>query len=183
MNDKLEVSKLIEKIPQPTGKGWEKNVKVPILEGRPGGGLIIGHSWDYSFYVYDVDGMLEKEISREFDVIPYSKEERDYWENKLGRQLSYAPNPFKRFYVDERGWMFVKTSRRTDDRKYRYFDIFNSEGKYVYKVPIADRDWMKSGDIQANSDPILVRGGRIYLVRDNPDGNIFISRCSISWNY
>lgn len=183
LDDELEVSKLIEKIPQPTGKDWAKKGKRPDLEVRPGGGLIIGHPWDYSFYVYDINGKLKKEIKRDYKVIPYPKEERDFWENTLGRQLSDAPYPYRHFFVDEQGWMFVRTNQRTDDRKYCYYDIFNSEGKYVYKVPIADRDWVTSGDIQARSDPFLVRGGRIYLVRDNPDGNIFISRNSISWNH
>lgn len=183
LDDEFKVSKLIEKIQQPTEKDWAKKAKRPDLDVRPGGGLIIGHPWDYSFYVYDINGKLKKEIIRDYKVVPYPKEERDFWENTLGRQLSHAPYPNRHFFVDEQGWMFVRTNQRTDDRKYCYYDIFNNEGKYVYKLPIADRDWVTSGDIQARSDPFLVREGRIYLVRDNPDGNIFVSRNSISWNH
>lgn len=184
LNDQIELSKLIEKIPQPTGKDWIKKMKRPVFEGWPGGGVIVGHTWDYSFYVYDTNGKLRKEIRRDYKVIPYPQEERDFWESTIGRELSKnAPYPYSHMFVDEQGWMFVRTTHRTADRKFCYYDIFNSEGKYLYKFPIADRDWVTSEDVQARSDPFLVRGGRIYLVRDNPDGNIFVSRNSISWNH
>lgn len=140
--------------------------------------MIIGHPWEYVFDVYDAHGKLKKRISRDYDLVPFSPDELAFW-RRLRDTYRDSPNPFSDFLVDERGWLFVKTSQWTPDRSRLYFDIFDGEGKYVNRIPFPARDPIRANDFWAPRDPFLVQGGKIYLVEEEQDGNLSVGRYSL----
>ncbi|TET74860.1 MAG: hypothetical protein E3J43_09190 [Candidatus Heimdallarchaeota archaeon] len=65
--------------------------------------------------------------------------------------------------------MFVQTFRRTEEGSY-YYDVFDSEGKYIAKVPlkVRPRDW---------------KNNKLYTIEEDEEGYQYVKRYKVIWRY
>jgi len=138
------------------------------------GSVVVGYSQDYELQVFNSDGKLVKKIIKEYEPVEISQsqiEERTKVipsDRKLDIPKFYCA--FQRFTMDDEGKIFVQTYEKTEDEEGFYYDIFDSEGKFMAKIPlkIRPRVWKKS---------------KLYSVEEDEEGYQYIKRYKITWNY
>lgn len=169
---------ILERLMFPTGRDWKDKIQRLILRAHPAGGVIVGHPWEYLFRFYDAAGKLSKVVSREFDPILATQKELEYRLRLNGSRRKFN-DPISDFIVDERGWLIIKTSRRTPDRKEQFFDVFDERGRYLAFLTLPTRDYI--GDAWALVEPFKVHKGRIYIVGEDDENNLVIRTYAVAW--
>jgi len=94
---------------------------------------------------------------------------------KIGGKLNF-PGYFPCFSdiaVDDKGRIFVKTFEREKNKKGAfYFDLFDEEGKYLAKMPIA---------INLDRDSVW-KNGKLYTVETSQEGVPMVKRFRVSFD-
>ena len=75
------------------------------------------------------------------------------------------------FYIDsdDEGNIYVQTYE-TDLENRDYYDVFNSEGKYITKITL-------------KGSPACWDRGKLYTIEEDEDGFEYVKRSKITWNY
>jgi hypothetical protein len=111
------------------------------------GAIYIGNFGDYSIKIFDQDGKQIKKIQREYDPVPISKEEKDEMASSIpdvpGTQVKkileypdFYP-PYERFILADDGRILVRTYEKGKTRKEWMWDVFDKEGRYIARIPLA----------------------------------------------
>lgn len=143
--------------------------------------IIWGNSEKYELRVLDPEGKLFKIISRDQRALKLTDREKELLKNSTsglyavkGGFKAIVPDlypAFQHISVDEDGRIFVKTYERVDDKKSDfYFDVFDSEGKYIAKF----KSWIR---------PHVWKKGKVYTIESNPDGFPVVKRYKVTWDY
>ncbi|MFC2161861.1 6-bladed beta-propeller [Acidobacteriota bacterium] len=124
----------------------------------------------YELQIYDLNGHLVQKISKDFDPVEideYEKEKRDL----IGRKgvPKYFP-AFEDLSIDEEGRIYVQTFERQLDKDEFYFDVFDSGGKYIAKIPL-------------KTLPAYWKNGKMYTFEKDENGYPYIKRYKVTWNY
>jgi hypothetical protein len=117
-------------------------------------------------------------ISKEYDPVRITEQEKiEYYESHYGQEeppegmeLSWDShhNPFIYLSIDDEGRVFVRTYEKAPNGQY-YYDVFNSKGKYIAKIPLEHR-------------PRVWKKNRLYAVSEDQQGYHQVRRYSVSWN-
>ena len=135
------------------------------LDGQ--GRLYLGSQKGYEIKVISLEGKLLKTIGRDYDPVAITKEDKD-------EMLKLIPNvsgvnikdmiqfpkvfpPYGNFVLADEGRLLVRTHEKGRAEKEYYWDVFDAEGRFVAKVPIAH-------EIR------LWRDGKVYFIVENEDG-------------
>jgi hypothetical protein len=135
---------------------------------------------DYDICVYDPEGKLIRRITRDYDPVKISEEEKEKYLQQL-RDLQLPPDIISkiniagarsalwRFIVDEDSRIFVENWEKTKDDNRPIFDIFDSAGKYIAKIPI-------------KGVPALFKKNKLYNIEEDEEGYQYVKRYKVSWN-
>ena len=139
--------------------------------------LVSGYAEEgYVLKIRDTSGNLMRKIEKEYT--PLEPTQQDIEERtadtppEMKRKLSipkYKP-PFRWMLADDEGRIYVYTYERTPDREKYYYDIFDAEGKYIFKIPLKSR-------------PHVILRNKIYTIAQDEDGYEFVKRFGIVWKY
>ncbi|MCK4645040.1 MAG: hypothetical protein KAU46_02205 [Candidatus Aminicenantes bacterium] len=66
--------------------------------------------------------------------------------------------------------MFVFTWEKVPDKDKRYFDVFDSEGKYIAKLPL-------------NRGTQVIKKNKLYAIEADEEGYHIIKRYKVTWKY
>ena len=79
---------------------------------------------------------------------------------------------FRSISIDQEGRVFAGTYERieTGEDYFYYYDVFDSEGKYIAKVPLrrSPRVWKKN---------------RLYTIEEDEEGYQYVKRYKVNWKY
>lgn len=75
---------------------------------------------------------------------------------------------FVHLSLDEDGRIFVKTYEKVKDGEGYYYDVFDSEGRYIAKVPLKTR-------------PGVWKTDKLYTIEEDEEGYLYIKRYSVEW--
>jgi hypothetical protein len=131
------------------------------------GRLYLGSQKGYEIKVLSLEGRLLKTIGRDYDPVAITKEDKD----GMLKQLSNVPGvnikdmiqfpkvfpPYGNFVLADEDRLLVRTYEKGRAEKEYYWDVFDAEGRFVAKVPIAH-------EIR------LWRDGKVYFIVENEDG-------------
>jgi len=142
--------------------------------------IIWGVITKYEIFVHNTEGNLIKKIVREYDGIKITGKEKeklieDYFgNNPVPPSITLTfPNrypPFIRFTCDEEGRIFVQTYEKTEDGERDYYDVFDSEGKYIARISL-------------KSLPIVWKNNKLFTIEEDEDGFQFVKRYKVTWKY
>jgi hypothetical protein len=146
------------------------------LDGQ--GRLYLGSQKGYEIKVLSLEGRLLKTIGRDYDPIAITKEDKD----GMLKQLSNVPGvnikdmiqfpkvfpPYGNFVLADEGRLLVRTYEKGRAEKEYYWDVFDAEGRFVAKVPIAH-------EIR------LWRDGKVYFFVEDEDGYKFLKCFRARW--
>jgi len=135
------------------------------LDGQ--GHLYLGSQRGYEIKVVSLEGKLVKTIGRDYDPVAITKEDKDEMLKLIPstsginiKDMIQFPEvfpPYGNFVLADEGRLLVRTYEKGRVKKEFYWDVFDADGRYIAKVPIAH-------EIQ------LWRDGKVYFFVENEDG-------------
>jgi hypothetical protein len=164
------------------GKDREFEVAKPGLSCAvsPNDTIVWGNSSRYELYVLSPEGKKIRTIRRKYDPPAMTAAFRKKTEEELsewaarGFKISF-PDRFPAFMdvsVDDRDWLWVRTYEPVgEEEDSYYFDIFDSEGKYLAKVPIR---------VNLNEKSVW-KSGSLYTIETSKEGFQMIKRFKVRW--
>ena len=137
-----------------------------------------GHMGKYELFVHNPDGKLIKKIVRDYDGIEITNQEKEKlikaWigDTQLPSYVNILfPDvypPFIRFSCDEEGRIYVQTYDKTEDGEGDYYDVFDSEGKYIARFSL--KYWA-----------IVWKKQKLYTIEEDEDGFQVVKRYRVTW--
>jgi hypothetical protein len=141
-----------------------------------GNQIVFGYQAEYEIQVFDANGNLVRRISKDYTPVKVTQMDAD--ERLEGEDLPPTilermtlPEfhcPFASLGADDEGRIFVMTYERTPDGAGYYFDVFDIQGRYIVKVPFANR-------------PELIKNGKLYTVEEDEQGYQIVKRYKVTW--
>jgi len=135
------------------------------LDGR--GNLYLGSQKGYEIRVISPEGNLLRTIGRDFDPVPITKEYKDEGLKLVSKvsgvnikdmiQFPAFFPPYSNFVLGDEGRLLVRTYEKGKTKEEYFWDVFDIEGRFVAKVPIAH-------------DMRLWRNGKVYFFVEDDEG-------------
>ena len=141
--------------------------------------ILWGHFTKYEIHVFSPEGTHTKSILKANNPLKITEEEKERLleESVPGNSPLRAsvefPNNYPVFLIftsDEEGRIFVQTYEKTQDREKDYYDVFDSEGKFIAKIALKSR-------------PYAWKNKKLYTIELDDDGFQKIKRFSVFWKY
>jgi hypothetical protein len=134
--------------------------------------FLYGHPGTYELKIFDPQGNIIKKITREYEHVPLSAEEKEEQKKAYGEEFAISPyHPaFSYLRTDDEGRIFVRTWEKPTSGDGFFYDVFDSDGKYISQIPL-------------NYEPRVIKNGKIYTIEQDEEGYQYVKRYSISWKY
>ena len=143
--------------------------------------IIWGFPDKYELNVLNPEGKLLKKIVKDHTLIKITQEEKDNtiketwggYENIPSEiKLSWDKyhNAFMFLILDEEERIFVRTYEKALDGMTYYYDVFDSEGKYIAKIPLKAR-------------PQVWKKNKLYTIEEDEEGFQVVKRYKVTWKY
>lgn len=140
--------------------------------------IIWGDFKKYEIHVCNPEGECIRKIIKEYDGMVITKEEEEKlikdWigdrpvPDSITLKFPKCYPPFIRFTCDEEGRIFVQTYEKTEDEEKDYYDVFDSEGKYIARITFRFR-------------PQIWKNKMMYCVEEDEEGFQVIKRYKVNW--
>jgi hypothetical protein len=148
----------------------------------PSDNIVWGDSKEYVLHILNQEGNLIKRVIKEHNPIEITAEDKEKYEKqyagpvKRGMRLNFRSHfpAFSEISVDDEERIFVKTYERVEGKEdLFYFDVFESGGKYIAKVPI-----------QASLNRYSIwKKHKLYTIEEDEEGYQMVKRYKIAWRY
>jgi len=163
---------LVDTIEYPNPSLFQRVINEKIYIGNPRKG--------YEIFVYNLEGDLLKKISKEYEPVEISGEERAEIRSIIkkgienpntplyGKEyniLKYWP-PFQYLFTDDKGRLFVMTYEEGEKSGHYLYDIFNPDGLFIGRVSLTNLISPIQWDIQY----VVAKGDRLYSLREKESG-------------
>ncbi|UCE41652.1 MAG: 6-bladed beta-propeller [Candidatus Aminicenantes bacterium] len=132
---------------------------------------------EYELRFHDADGKLKRIITREYDPISITSDDKDrLMEETFGnnptdqwdiRFPDHYP-PFSGFSFDDLGHLFVKRYEKETHEKGGLYDIFDAEGKYIAQTRL-------------KMNPMIWKKGHMYTIEDDEEELKVVKRYKVNW--
>jgi hypothetical protein len=142
--------------------------------------IIWGYSDKYELNILNKDGRLVRRIIRDYAPVKTTDDEKKDWikfafgnegvpfEVKV-KWPSYH-NAFRSFIVDDSGRIIVETYEKAVDERGVYYDVFDSEGRYLTRLVL-------------KTPPRAIRKDKLYTIEEDEEGYQLVKRYSVTWGY
>jgi len=140
--------------------------------------IIWGYSDKYEFEVLDRAGRVTRKIIKDYTPVEITKEEKQKWIRDSYGETGIPPdtevswdryhNAFRFMNIDDEGRIFVQTYEKTSNENGYFYDVFDSEGKYIAKIPLKVR-------------PRVWKKNKLYTVEEDEVGYQYVKRYKVTW--
>ena len=140
--------------------------------------IMWGITTKYEFSIINPQGKLIKKIVKDYNPEKITKEDKAkrikdmYGDNPVPSEvkLEFPKNfpAFREFTCDGQGRIFVRTYEKTKEKRGSYYDIFDSEGRYIAKVFLKVR-------------PRLWKQNKMYTIYEDEEGYRYVKRYKVEW--
>jgi len=153
------------------------NPFVPVLRWDMirGEHIVCGYGGEgYIFKIFDLEGKLIKSIHKDYDQVEVTDRDIEVEMRKHGiesRENIIVPDnkpPFRWINTDEEGRIFVSTWELIPESEGYYYDVFDTDGKYLLRVPI-------------KGEPLIFKNGKLYIIVRDDEGYQYIKRYKVTW--
>jgi len=164
-------------------KAWQPSLLCAVTQDD---NIVWAYPKKYEFHALNPEGKLIRKIIKDHEPLNVTQEDRERYMERYERILLRLPRPrgkiifpnhfpaFSDMSVDEEGRIFLETYERVIDKEnFYYFDVFDSEGKYIAKVPIL---------VRLNSASVWKKN-KLYTIEEDEEGFQVIKRYLVVWKY
>ncbi|MDH5706622.1 MAG: 6-bladed beta-propeller [Candidatus Aminicenantes bacterium] len=144
--------------------------------------IVWGNSKRYEVHILNPEGRLIRKIIKDYEPVNVTEEDQKRYKERLSRIPNFGfkiifPKYFPAFRdisVDEKGRIFLGTYERVENKEnFFYFDIFDSEGKYIAKVPM----------LVSLNRPFVWKKNKLYTIEEDEEGFQMVKRYKVTWRY
>jgi len=142
--------------------------------------IIWGDKRKYEINVISSEGKLIKKIIKDCKQKKMTEEDKkrllDEWFDGNPPPSRYTfefPKYFPAFHnfaCDEDGSIFVQTCEETEDGKEGIFDLFDTQGKHIARIPLRLRNF-------------ILKKGKLYTIEEDEEGYYYVTRYKVTWKY
>ena len=178
----LELLKIVTKEERGTRGLFDIGKSSLYCDVSPSDNIVWGDSKEYVLQILNQGGDLIKRIIKEHNPIEITAEDKERYEKqyaepvKRGMRINFRSHfpAFSEISVDDEERIFVKTYERVEGKEdLFYFDVFESGGKYIAKVPIKP---------SLNRDFVWKRN-KLYTLEEDDEGYHIVKRYKVIWRY
>ena len=178
LNSNLEVVSTLVKVAISPQTKREEFDQIPEFAVRRDDCLIFGYASDYTFKILSPEGEVTRMIKKKYDLFPIPDEVKKMEQDRIRNPQSTFEwpkyyRPFFDFFPDDNGRLFVLTAGDEVVESIYNCDVFDSEGRFLCKMPIK----LMSPFV------MTLTGDKLYAVDEDSEGNPFVRRYKITWNY
>jgi len=131
----------------------------------------------YEISVYDLEGNLRRKVRKEYTPINIPEEHKKKFlkeiESVAGEELRkkvYFPKhwpPFRYFFTDDNGRLFVMTYEKGKNLNEYEYDIFNANNVFVGRISLGNIQEIPLGELELD---VKARNNRLYCLREKESG-------------
>ncbi len=136
--------------------------------------IICGYPENYELEVYDPEGNLIRKIHKDSKPVKVSSDEIEEAKKRLPGPLKLDipkyHSAFRDLTADEEGRIYVRTWEKKGNSNGYYFDIFDSAGKFIVKIPLEFK-------------PVVWKNEKVYVIEEDENGFQVVKRYKVSWDY
>jgi hypothetical protein len=129
--------------------------------------IVCGFPESYEFQILDSEGIVIQRISKEYIPVEISEEEKEIRHLNQSNELPSHFPAFQDFSVDEEGRIYAQTYERQRDGDKFYYDVFESDGKYICKVRL-------------NALPQYWKNKKMYTIEEDESGFQYVKRYKVT---
>ena len=134
--------------------------------------VVCGISDQYGIKIFDSTGSLVQKITRDYDPVEITEQEKNEVEKEMPPGIKLAipkyHSAFQWIMTDDEGRIFVMTEEPAPGGRGYYHDVFDAEGRYLAKIPLAFR-------------PHLIKKNKFYTVAEDENGFHVVKRYRADW--
>jgi hypothetical protein len=134
--------------------------------------VVCGYPKTYEIKIFDKEGNPIRKIIKEYDPVEITKEDIEQVE-KLPPTIKLSIPKYHSAYqwliADDENRIFVLTRERIADGEGYYYDIFDSNGRYIAKIPLKFR-------------PQVWKKNKLYTIEEDTEGYQLVKRYKVKWN-
>jgi hypothetical protein len=130
--------------------------------------IVCGFRESYEFQILDSGGNVIQRVSKDYVPVEISEEEKEIRHLDQSNELPSHFPAFQDFSVDEEGRIYAQIYERQADRDKFYYDVFESNGKYICKVRL-------------NALPRYWKNRKMYTIEEDESGFQYVKRYKITW--
>ncbi len=162
-------------------KAWRPSLLCVVTQDD---NIVWAYPKKYEFQVLNPEGKLTRIITKDHEPVNVTNQDQEEYMEGYERSLSRLPRPrskiifpnhfppFNDISVDEKGRIFLRTYERVkNENNSLYFDVFDSEGKYIAKIPISAR---------LNSSSVWKKN-KLYTIEEDEEGFQMVKRYEVTW--
>jgi hypothetical protein len=135
--------------------------------------VVCGYPEKYEIEIFNSKGKVIRKIVKDYKPVKVTKEEMERLE-KLPQTIKVSilkyKSAYQRVVVGDEGKIFVMTWEQVTDGDGYYYDIFDSEGKYIAKIPL-------------EFQPQAFKKSKLYTVEEDEEGYQYVKRYKVTWKY
>ncbi len=171
----LKVQRALMTSPSVLTPQKEYRVYAPIIrfDLAPNDNVVFGYPEEYLIKICDSEGHILRHITREYEPIALTQEEKEAVKIRTPIQdytydIPQAHCAYHQISVDDQGWIFVATFEKYD--KGYYYDVFTPDGRYFAKVGFL-------------FSPVIMKKNKLYAIESDEEGYEIIKRYEYSISY
>lgn len=142
--------------------------------------IIWGYGEKYEIQILHPDGRLIRKIVKDYEPIKFTEGEKQRWIKDVYGEQGIPPdikvswrkhhNAFGFMSIDDVGRIYVQTYERTSDGNGYYYDVFDSEGKCIAKIPL-------------KFQPLIWKRNKVYTIEEDEKGYQVVKRYRANWKF
>ena len=129
----------------------------------------------YEISVYDLDGNLVRKIRKKYKPIEVPEEYKQNYmsqfpkNHRLRKKVFFSTNmpPYREFFVDDAGRIFVMTYEKNGNSEKYMYDIFNHEGILIMRKYL---NILLSGESWGMLNYVITKKNKLYYLRTKDSG-------------
>jgi hypothetical protein len=139
--------------------------------------IYYGNLKEYKIEVFNPDGKIIKRILKEYNPVKITEKDKEEYLARLPSvavafkdRIEFPKNypACQSFSLDDQGRLIVRTWERGKERGEFYYDVFDSEGRYIAKILL-------------DVEPMVWKASKLYAVEETEDGYHILRVYSVNW--
>jgi hypothetical protein len=142
--------------------------------------IIWGYGEKYEIQILHPDGRLIRKIVKDYEPIRITEGEKQKWIKDVYGEQAVPPdikvswrkhhNAFGFMNIDDAGRIYVQTYEKTSHGNGYYYDVFDSEGKCIAKIPL-------------KFQPLIWKKNKVYTIEEDEKEYLVVKRYKANWNF
>lgn len=138
--------------------------------------ILIGNLDQYEIKVLNSEGKVIKRILKEYEPVKVTEEHKKEMLERIPSGFPYrdrlelpkALPPYRNFFLDEQGRIFVETFEKGKTKGEHLHDIFDAAGNYIARLALKGEEH-------------FIKGEKLYSIEETEDGFQVLKCYSVRW--